>query len=273
MNFLFWCEFPDRMDWEKLNDVLEKNDFSVRIGIACTSKEDYQKKAAFLSRYEKIELVRAWPTLPKEKGYWFSSFTEKEDIDTLDQYRGMSIKIDVEPPLPLVPSYKEAQWYLYLWFSKMFFTKGKQKKYLQEKINSLSEEGDVMLSTFSFPLFFLKRLGLVLSKKCSYNYIHYSSFIPLIFKPLYKLYMTYFIKRRLAYKADTHIAVGLITPGIFDNEPCYKNSAQLEDDLYFLSKMKVKNVVVFRLGSLIEKKNITPWIAVLKRFQNKKVYS
>jgi len=44
--------------------------------------------------------INAWPVLTKQEGYWFSGFTSIKSIDKLKQYKGLNIKIDLEPPLP-----------------------------------------------------------------------------------------------------------------------------------------------------------------------------
>jgi len=81
--------------------------------------------------------------------------------------------------------------------------------------------------------------------------MHYSSFIPRILKPIYKVYYKRFIKKHGT--KNTYYAVGLLDVGIFRNEPLYKNKGQLKQDLDFLHSQGVKNIVIFRMGSLQNK--------------------
>jgi len=256
MNILFWCEFPEKIDWDKLNAFFRENEFIARIGIVCSSREDYDNKQEKIDNLSNIRLVKAWPVLSQEKGYWFSSQTSKEDIDSLDQYKGLKIKLDIEPPLPSTRSYFK----MVLWLFKELFKKGKNKEYLEEKIRSF--DGDVMLSTFPFPKFVLKRMGMVYDKSFEYNYIFYTSFIPKLFRPLYRLYYRGFIKRRLKFNSSTSFAVGLLSSGIFGNEPVYSTVEEFRKDLKFLKNNNVNNIVVFRLGSFPEKGK--EWLDAIK---------
>lgn len=265
MNFLFWCEFPERINFEKLNNLFKENNFTAKFGIVCTSKEDFLKKKEFLSTFSNLKLVRAWPILPKEQGYWFSSFSSKDAIDSLDQYQGMAIKIDVEPPIPIVKNYTSNPLKMQWFFWNHFVRKGKNLKYFQEKLLKLSKTTDIMLSTFSFPKFILERHGVIFAKQFKYNFIYYSSFIPRMLRPMYRAYLKPIIKARLKHNPTSSFAVGLLSPGIFLNEPCYKSPKELEADVKFLKERGVQNIVVFRLGSFLEIDNPQAWIEILKR--------
>jgi len=263
---LFWCEFPERIKWEKLNSFFKLNNYMANIGIVCTSKKDYMIKAKKIQKLSNINLERAWPVLSKMEGYWFSSQTSRKSIDSLNQYKGMKIKLDIEPPLPKINSYKRNKFVMNSWLASQILKKGKNQKYLWKKIKELNKTGDVMLSTFSFPKFIAKRMGLLYDKKLSYNYIYYSSFIPKFLRWLYNIYMASFIKQKVKLDNEIYFAVGLLTPGIFNDEPCYQYAYELEKDMKFLLKRKVKNCVVFRLGSFLELKNATKWLKIIQRY-------
>ena len=265
-NILFWCEFPERINWQKLNTFFKNQDFVADIGIVCTSKQDYLGKAKNISKLSNVKLKRAWPVLSKLEGYWFSSQTSRKSIDSLDQYKGMKIKLDIDPPLPTINSYKRNKFVMDAWLASQMFKKGKNQKYLWKKVHELIKSGDVMLSTFSFPRFIAKRMGVLYDKKLSYNYIYYSSFIPKFLRGLYNAYMSRFIKQKLKFDSETYFAVGLLTPGIFNDEPCYKLISELDHDLKFLLKRGVKNCVVFRLGSFLELKDSARWLKVIKKY-------
>jgi len=261
-NVLFWCEFPDKVNWEDLNDFFTINNYRIQVGVACRSRAEYEQYLIQSSNLSHIDIVRAWPILPKEKGYWFSSYTEVEDINSLDQYEGLPIKIDIEYPLPT----EKKNWFtLQLWFLKQLFSKpGKNLNHLQKKIRDLSRTTDIMLSTFTLPERFLKKLGLLHQNNLRYNYIHYSSMVPFLLRPFYNIYFKVLAKKILAKNPSSYFAVGLLTPGIFGDEPCYKKIIQFEKDLKFIEKLGAKNVVVFRLGSFQELENASDWLSPLK---------
>lgn len=213
--------------------------------IACTSRENYEKQKQEIQKdYKNIE-VNAWPILPKEKGYWFSGYTAKKNIDALDQYRGLKIKLDIEPPIPKTYSFFTALDWLFL----NLFRTAPNKEYLQQKINSLSKDTDIILSSFPLPAFLLKQWGWAENKKIKYNYMFYSSFIPKILLPFYKMYYKNFCKNKNAF-----FALGIIGHGIFNNEPRYKNVQELKQDIRFFRKIKKDNLVFFELSGLSKEK-------------------
>jgi hypothetical protein len=266
MNLLFWCEFPERMNWEDLNSFFISHSFTAKIGVACTSRQDFEEKKKSIEKYSNLNIAMAWPVLSKENGYWFSSQTERKDIDSLDQYKGMKIKLDIEPRIPNISSYKNNSFALYLWLFKQLFMKGKNQQYLQEKITELSKTTDIMLSTFPFPDTILISLGMVFDKNMKYNYIFYSSFFPKPLRMLYRIYMHFFIKRKLKFSPETFFAAGLLTPGIFNDEPAYKNPGELEKDIKFLLKNNAKNIIIFQLNSFQELKNPSDWLYTIKKY-------
>jgi len=263
---IFWVEFPNRMDWNKINLFLAQNKFKADIGIAVTSKEDYLEKKQLLDQYSNLNLVRAWPTLPKEQGYWFSSHTVKAAIDMLDQYAGIPIKLDIEPPIPQIDSLQQNTLSTYWWFTKMFFSKGKNQAYLFDKIKKLSKTTDIMLSTFPFPKWSLKRLGTLFQDNLSYNFIFYTSFFPKPLRFLYRTYMKWFIPHIRATTKNPFFAIGCITPGIFNDEPTYETPLEMEKDIKVLIKSEVENLVVFRLGSFIEKEDGKEYLNIIKKY-------
>ena len=96
--------------------------------------------------------------------------------------------------------------------------------------------------------------------------MHYSTFVPKPLRGLYNWYYKGFIRRRLRENKKTSFAVGLLSPGILESEPVYTHPKELEKDLLFLKKQGVRNVVVFRLGSFLERKKPEEWLAVIKKY-------
>ena len=242
-NIIFWCEFPKEIDWEKVSKNLKNK--KIRTYIAVNSIQEYKEYLKKLSKYKNITIEGAWPTLSFEKGYWFSSFISKESIDKLLEFKDVKIKIDIEPPMP-----KENNFFrIFNWCIKYFFLKPKNKSYLYKTLLKLNKE-KVIISTFPFPEFILKKYGWS-NKFKYYNYMHYSTFIPRILKPIYNLYYKSFIKKYGT--KNTFYAVGLLDVGIFRNEPAYKNKKEFTKDLEFLYKQGVKNIVIFQLNSIQDK--------------------
>jgi hypothetical protein len=234
-NILFWCEFPNEIDWNLISKNLGKN--KVRTYVASSSVKEFEK---FKKESPKNIIVEgAWPILPKEKGYWFSSWTDKKDIDFLKEFKDYKIKVDIEPPIP--------ERFSYFWLIKYLLKKSQRKIILPE---------NAIESTFPFPNWMLRRIGWQNNK--IKNFMYYSSFVPRWLKPVYRLYYKSFIKKHNS--KDTYFAMGLLDEGIFKNEPTYKNKEEFKRDLEFLNKNKVKNIVIFRLGSLQDKAN---WILPL----------
>ena len=95
---IYWCEFPEKCNWKKINDWTKNH--KIVTYITCTSRENFEEKKLKIHKICKNIEINAWPTLSQEKGYWFSSFTDKKSIDSLNQYKGLKIKLDIEPPMP-----------------------------------------------------------------------------------------------------------------------------------------------------------------------------
>lgn len=231
---IYWCEFPEKCNWKNVPN-------NITTYITCTSREDFEKKKKNILKINKHIEINAWPTLTKEEGYWFSGFSSKESIDKLDQYKGLKIKLDIEPPMPKDYSIKEA----FSWLIINIFKKPKNSKYLQNKILKL--DNDIILSTFPLPKFLLKKWGWINNKKIKYNFMHYSSFFHPFLLFFYNIYYKYFFLK--THKIN-YIAIGLIGPGIFGNEPVYKNLSELKRDIKFL---KGYNLIFFNLESLSNK--------------------
>jgi hypothetical protein len=244
---IYWCEFPEKCDWNRINEWTK--DHKITTYITCTSREDFEEKKKNIQKICKNIEINAWPILPKEKGYWFSSFTDKEDIDSLDQYKGLKIKLDIEPPIPKDYSFTST----FKWLILSLLKHPKNRKYFQNKIIQLTKNTDIILSTFPFPKFILKQWGYLENHDLQYNFMHYSTFFPKWLRPVYNLYYKQFFK---TIPKDSYIAIGLIGPGIFGNEPIYKNINELQQDIQFLKQNSKTNLVFFNLESLSYKKRI-----------------
>ncbi len=256
---LFWCEFPETVDWEKLNIVLKKFNIKIKAYVAANSRKDFIDKKKRVNRLSNVKVVGAWPILPKKAGYWFSSFCTKQSLNKLDEFKGLPVKVDIEPPIENSS--------ILIWLLKyLLFKKPKTKAYLVNKIKNLVKYDKVIISTFPLPSFILKRLGYFYDKRLSYNFMFYSSFLPFYLKPLYKCYYKFFVKWRLKQDPCTYFALGLLGKGIFGNEPLYKKPESLFQDYLFLKRLNVNNFVIFRLGALTELNK--DWLMIIKRISD-----
>lgn len=246
MKIIFWSEFPEQVDWDKVNKEI---DFDTEIFIACRDKRE------FLGLKKKVRnkhiSVGAWPVLDKNDGYWFSGQTSKENIDKLDEFKDIPVKLDIEP---WIYHGRYGFWKSVFWLAKWVFKPGKNMAYLNDKINSLHK--DSIVSGFSLPRFLRKRVGMDMGSRRSY--ICYTTLGPRL---LLLIYYRFMIKR---ITKDNFFAIGLTNHGIFGNEPVYRNKEELVKDLEFMKKLWVKNIVVYSIEGIIKR----GWLDVVKNHVN-----
>src|SRR3989344_359555 len=94
MKVIFWCEFPKELDFKKLNNLMI---FDTEVYFAV--KNIKELNAIKKKMKNKNIKIGAWPVIDKKDGYWFSGFISKKDIDKLDEFKGLRVKIDIEPPI------------------------------------------------------------------------------------------------------------------------------------------------------------------------------
>ncbi|HLC58257.1 MAG TPA: hypothetical protein VJI68_00180 [Candidatus Nanoarchaeia archaeon] len=263
---IFWCEFPKEVNWQKFNKILN---FPIEIYIASNTKKEFLKWKSKIKN-KNVKEIGVWPTLSLEQGYWFSSYLSKENINKLKEFEKINMKIDLEPPL-LTKSYnffKLAR--IYTKF--ILFKRSKNKTYLNQTINEISKSNKIILSGFPFPKFLSSFYGDVhLDGKNIYrNFFIYSTLIPKPLRAISRLYFKYFIKKSLKKFTEekTLFAVGCIGHGILGNEPKYNNINELDKDLKFLLKNKVKNVVIFDLAGTMNRDKPQEWLNTIKKYQN-----
>ncbi len=244
MTIIFWCEFPEQVDWDKVNREI---DFDIELYVACKDRQEYLNwKKKIKNKHVKMG---AWPVLDKKDGYWFSGQTSKENIDKLDQFKDVAIKIDVEPRIyhGKYGFFKTA-----VWLIKWLINPGENKKYLVDKINRM--DGDkIIVSGFLLPGWIRKRVGM--EAKGKKNFICYSSVGKIAF-PYYR-----FMIKRMG--KDNSYAIGLANHGVFGNEPVYKNKEEFIKDLELMKKLGVKNIVIYSLEGIIKR----DWLDAVKKYR------
>ncbi|MBI2673448.1 hypothetical protein HYX19_04250, partial [Candidatus Woesearchaeota archaeon] len=252
---IFWSEFPEKVNWNKIAKYLGITKEKIEVYIAVRSKKEFLKwKKRINSRHIRLG---AWPVLDKEKGYWFSGFTEREEIDKLDQFKGINFKLDIEPPLPRF-KYSFLR-ILFCYFMPYFFKKAENSKYLEDKFKKLSKKSEIILSGFAFPRFITKRFGDLKAEDGNFkNYICYTTVgSRFLMKPYYK----WFIRKNIS--KNTMFAIGCINKGIFGNEPIYKNLSEFKEDVQMLRCLGVRNIVIYSIEGLTGKQDTEEWLRVL----------
>lgn len=254
---VLWCEFPNKVDWKKLNTILKSVDYKPEIYVACTSFENYKWRSKEIQKNcDSIKEANAWPVLAKNEGYWFSGFTRKDCIDRLLEYKGTKIKIDLEPPLP---KFKYSNINILRYLINILFSKGKNRNYLAKTISELSKNNEVLINEFPLPKLLLKRWG------CYYptgnkNIMCYTSLLK--HRKLLRLWNFYLARKRKA----TMCSVGLIHSGIFGNEPHYRHESELAEDMECAQKQGFSNIAVYSIDSIMRRQNPSAWLSVLKSF-------
>ncbi len=260
---IFWSEFPKEVDWKKVCKLI---DFNTEIYIAVKDKKeflDYKKKIK--SKHIKLGV---WPILSKKEGYWFSGFSDIKSIDKLRQFKGMKVKIDLEPP---IPRFNYSNMKILYWLIRMYFKKAKNKEYLEAIIHWLAEKNTkILVNEFLFPKFYLKKLGITVEKKknMQLQLMLYSSPPGRFLRPILKFYNKLLIKKILKNNKDLCVSIGLIGPGVLKTEGYYKTIEEFQEDLQMVHELGLKNVAIYSIDTLMKRKNPRIWIEAIKKFIN-----
>ena len=253
MRFLIASEFPEKVDWKRFHKWLDELDLDVDVTLNCKSRKEFDMlKKKVKSKH--IKKYIAWPVLPKKRGYWYSGFLSKKDIDTLDAYKDVDFRVDFELPFP---NRKYSFIDTHFWGLKHLIKYPPNKKYMQDKLKKLSGINMTVVS-YPFPKFILRRFGWTRVK--NHAYMFYSAFLPKWLRPLYRFVFAFYI----LFNKDAGFSVGPIGPGIFGNEPSYGNVSELETDLKFLKKQGVDKMLIFELSAITKRGK--EWLEVLKDY-------
>ncbi|MFH1211283.1 MAG: hypothetical protein V1645_05220 [archaeon] len=256
MEAIFWCEFPEKVDWKEAKKLIK---FKTEVYVAAKTRKEYEKWAKKI-RTKNIE-TGAWPTLTEEKGYWFSGFIEKEDIDRLKEFNGLKMKIDIEPPFPGKGIKFTRRMFTYL--LPYATRKGKNNKYLEETIRGL--KGRIIISGFPLPGWTSRRYGDVteLGTNMEKNFIGYTT---LTNKMLMRAYTKWFAKKAIKkYKDKAMFAVGCTGTGIFGDEKTYKDIKQFTEDLDMIRKTGAKKTVIFNIEGIMQREDRKEWIKEIEK--------
>lgn len=259
-SIIFWCEFPDKANWK----IINKLNFKTELGIAATTEKEYNKYKLKIKNKNIKTLY--WPTLPKQEGYWFSGYTKKTEINKLLKIYEKNIKIDLEPPIPNI---KYKNYLLLLYLLKLLLKKPENYEYLKQTIENLKNK-NLIISTLPFPKFLNEKLGIyVKPQHHKINFFIYRTLVKQPLKSVLDLYYKSFIKVKLKQYNNISFAIGCTGPGIFKDEPVYKNIQEFKKDLDFMNNLKVKNLVIFELSSLSNKPDSKEWFDLISAYLKK----
>src|SRR3989344_1047328 len=256
----FWCESPEKVKWKEFKELI---DFRCSVYVISRNKKEFENCNKKIKN--KFIDVGAWPALSFEEGYWFSGLTSKKSIDKLKEFKGLNIKIDLEPPIRMkVYSDLQALAYAVEFF---LFRNYPNNNYLMQTINELSKDTNIIASGYPFPKFLSKKYGgdIKVNSNIRKNYFIYTSMLP--FKSLFYKYYKWFIKNKIKEEIDKCMfALGCIGPGIYGNERIYKNLDEFNKDLKMFNNLNVKNIVVFEVCGLMNRSNPKEWIEAIKGY-------
>ncbi len=261
---VFWCEFPETVDWKRLESILAKLDMDIAIYVPAKNLQQFLWwKKEIQKNCQHIAEVGAWPILEKKDGYWFSGFTSEEKIKSLKQFSTLKIKVDLELPIPK-RDYSNSM--ILGYFSPYLLKKGKSSKLLLKTIKEMSENTNIIINEFPFPRYFLRRWGmhLPLMKNCTRNIMAYTTIGGPFLRPFIKSYVfIYLLKERMLNK---HImcSIGLIGNGILKKESVYNNVKQFKSDLDMARFLGIKQVAIYSIDSILKRNNSEEWLNTVK---------
>jgi len=265
MEFIFWCEFPRQVDWKKLQGILKDIDLKLTTYITSQSPKDFTNwKKKIIRKSPNVKNIYAWPVLKLKDGYWFSGFTSKDNIRKLQEFKGLDIKLDLEPPFP-GKGYCSSKiaFYILRWITK----KAPNTDLLIKTVRDLSHYNHVLVNELPLPEFILKHSGLYIPADCniSKNIIAYSSFGGHL-RCLLKIYLKFVLRQKLKKEKDMSCSIGIAGQGIFGNEPYYKSLKEFEDDLQDAKRLGIKRCAIYSVESFLNRKNPNAWFSAVKKF-------
>ena len=246
---LFWSEFPEQIDWEKLNVLLKGK--QCRIFFASKSKRE------FLSYKKRVTIpsvkIGVWPVLSLEEGYWFSAFMNPRSLKKLEEFRGIPMKIDIEPPFP---KKKYSFCSMLSWLQEYILMRSPPfRKEFHAVIRSLANDGEVILSGFALPTLFREQYGDPVHEQYKRNFIFYSTFHLPFLRCYYRLFFL--------YHRNEYFALGLANHGIFGNEPEYRSIKEFARDVHWAKKMGIKKIVIYSIEGILKRKDAASWLRIV----------
>ena len=228
----FFEEFPNKVSLSKLRLI----NFNTKIYLAASSYKEFNKIASKIKNKFVKEIIY-WPILDEKEGYWISPFSKRDAlIRVFSENINGSVMIDAELP-------KNKSLYLTELHN---FLKNKSS------IKNFIKKNKVYTAEY-YPEGFLKNIIL------SFFGLSFdpNKFNNNVIKMLYHSMHNFnenFLKNKIRYGVNKYkdkylLAFGTIAHGIKGNEPLL-SLAKLDKDLKIAKELKVKEVIIYRLGGL-----------------------
>lgn len=263
---VFWCEFPEKVDWKFAERLLRGMPTEVYVAVRDVQEYQHWKRKTKLA-------VFPWPVLSKEEGYWFSGFTSRKAIDQLKQYKGLKIKIDLEPPLP---RWQYSNLRILAYALRKIFQRGENVAYLQQVIYEVAGRGSgttmksaaLLVNEFPFAKWYLRRQGtyIELKKGMQKNYMCYTSFAGGFFRPLIRMYLKWFMRKAVARDKNVGFSLGLIGHGILGREGSYYRVGEFLEDVAMAEESGCRQIAVYSLDTMLGRKHPQEWVDAIRPF-------
>jgi hypothetical protein len=219
------------------------------IYLAAHSFEQFLQKQELLRSINPNVQAAYWPLL--KESYWFSPYSHPHELASF--YDELCLRDEHLPPLNILLD-------LELPFLRRHLFRENRKharnnRHLLERIFEDASRYRVTLHTAEYPSLggfsqrLFQRLGISYpTERFAHQKIMmwYTSMIPLRLRALAQRGLRWSFER---YKDQLSVGIGTISHGIFGNEPLL-SPLQMHEDLLFLQKIGIKNVVIFRLGGM-----------------------
>ena len=240
MNISFFEEFPSEQNLERITEL----NFPIKLYLAAPSLQDFYKWEEKAEAYSQVTSVIYWPVLTAEEGYWFSPWADEkavrrvfQEIEKGADSRPLSVMLDLELPK------KKGQ-----------ILRQKRHTLIQEFLQTRPD--NVQISTIekeALPRSLLQIMGLWYNTE---QYKHHS--IKMYYSSFRRPFMPesladYFFKKKAeeASLEQASLAIGVISPGIYGNEPTY-DLETLMKEITIARKAGIQEVITFRLEGVTE---------------------
>ena len=236
MQISFFVEFP-----ETDRGGLKHLSWPTKIYIAARNLEEFNKlKKGFKNRY--VQRFIYWPILSKKEGYWISPFSNRNGLKRIFQElknHKIPVMIDAELPTTQNPLLYITQ--LFNFFRNRRLIRDFIRNYKDIYVAEYYPQGQIITSVLTF-------LGLHFDPK-KYK----CKSIKMIYHSLHRFKKEFIIKElNDGVKKFGHsylVSYGTIAKGITGGESLI-TTLQLRKDLEIAKKLRIDEVVIFRLAGL-----------------------
>ena len=237
MQISFFEEFPTDANLKKIKLIT----WNTKLYIAARSVEEFNAiRKKIKNRY--VKEIIYWPILEKNEGYWISPFAKRKALDRLfNEVKEKNIPIILDAELP----FSRNPWLMLTQIPHFFRNKRKIQNFVQSYPRLTVVE---YYQIGKIKEWLLQALGLsFLPGKYQLVKMAYHSMRKANYIQLEKM-----VQQRKKEYRNVNLAFGTIAIGIQGNEPLL-TLEQLKKDMDFAKKMKINEIILFRLGGLDKK--------------------